>query len=256
MFTLAEALQQKNADGSVKVWGLNSTGWEHHSLLSIQRSLGVFWWDNEKKQFNLDNDEMAQAFDLLCAKPIAMGIEGILGMSQIDAFVAGTVALARGNFSSAGEGWKVGIQGENVIAPSPVKGKPPLFVGEGGWGFEIPKGAKNEAAAVEFMKFVCTYEAQYIFSQIYGGGMPANNSVAQSDIYAGDHPVKVGLRRCVKALENCVYWGNEMGVGGQADTPFGEISASVREKKLTPKEAAKQLQDACTKLYQQWQSEA
>jgi ABC-type glycerol-3-phosphate transport system substrate-binding protein len=256
LFTLAAALQQEDDAGTVTIWGLNSNGWDQHSLLSIQRGLGEWWWDNENKQFNLDNDAMVEAFRLLSLEPLERGIEGILGMTHVNAFVAGQVALARGSVHVGGEAAKMGIEATVVGAPPPIEGEVPLYVGEGGWGFEVLRGAANEEAGIEFLKFMCTYEAQYIYTQIYGGYLPANNSVAQSDIYAGDHPVKVGVRRAVEALKNCVYWGNEMGIGGQVYDFFLESSDMVREKSLTPQEAAAKLQADCTALYEQFVSEA
>lgn len=237
------------------LWGLNSQGWNMHSLVSIMRSLGTLWWDVDKQKFNMDSEAAVEAIRLLVEIPFKEGIEGLLGMAQIDAFVAGQVALARGNATTAGEAWKVNVAGENVIAPPPVKGQTPLFMGEGGWGFEMPKGAKNQEAAAEFLRFMCTYEAQYIFSQIYGGSPPATWGLVGCDIYEGDHPVKRGLRRCLKALENCIFFGWGYGASGTIMKVINEALSSVREGKMTAQEAAKQMQQGCTDHLQQWQNE-
>jgi ABC-type glycerol-3-phosphate transport system substrate-binding protein len=240
MWSLAEALQTKS--GKDNLMGMSSQGWNQHSLLSIMRSLGTFWWDQENEKFNMDSDACVQALDLLVTTPFQRGIEAVAGDNLVNTFVAGKTGLARGNFSAAGEAQKVGFSAENVVAPSPVEGKDPLFVGEGGWGFEMPVGAANQAVGIEFLKFVSTFEAQHTFSQIYGGGMPSCNAVAESDIYQGDDPFRRGLRRCVKALENCVFFG--YGYGSQSDvgTVIDEAFTSLREGKLTSKEAAKQMQ--------------
>ena len=259
LFALAEALQQKDEQGNVKVWGLNSTGWEMHSLLSIMRSLGTLWWEVEKQKFNMDSDACVEAIRLLVEIPFQRGIEAILGTTQINAFVAGQVALARGNATTAGEAWKLDVPGENVIAPPPIKGETPLFMGEGGWGFEMPSQAPNKDVGTEFLKFMCTYEAQYIFSQIYGGSPPATWGLVKpelADIYVGDHPVKVGLRRCLKALENCIFFGWGYGVTANVGQVIGEALTSVREGKIGAKEAARQMQQGCEAQLKQWLSEA
>jgi ABC-type glycerol-3-phosphate transport system substrate-binding protein len=256
LFQLAEMLQQQDDQGNVDIWGLNSKGWEMHSLLSIMRSLGTFWWDVENQQFHMDNDACVEAVRLLVVEPFDRGIEGILGTTQINAFVAGQVALARGNATTPGESWKVDIQGENVIAPPPVPGETPLFVGEGGWGFEMTSQARNKDAAIEFMKFMCTYEAQYIFSQIYGVSPPATWGLVGSDLYEGDHPIKVGIRRVLKALENCVFFGWGYGVTGTIGGVIGGTLDEVREGKLNAEEAAAQMQDGCVAQLDQWNSEA
>jgi ABC-type glycerol-3-phosphate transport system substrate-binding protein len=256
LFQLAEILQQKDDQDNVTLWGLNSKGWEMHSLLSIMRSLDTLWWDVDNQTFNMNSDACIEAIRLLVETPFQRGIEGVLGTTQINAFVAGQVALARGNATTPGESWKVDIQGENVIAPPPVPGTTPLFMGEGGWGFEITSQARNQEAAIEFLKFMSTYEAQYIFSQIYGGSPPATWALLGSDIYEGDHPVKVGLRRCLKALENCVFFGWGYGLTSNIGTVIGESLDLVREGNLTSEEAALRIQEGCEAQFEQWQSEA
>lgn len=254
MFTLAEMLQKANNKGNrVRLWGLNSQGWEQHSLLSIMRSLGVDWWDPASKKIDMANDACATAIRLLIETPYERGIESMLGVgSQINGFVAGQVALARGNGSAAGEAWKLDIEGENVIAPHPEAGKTPLFMGEGGWGFQIPARARNREAAIEFLSFMCTYEAQYIFSQIYGGSPPACAALVDSDIYEGDHPVKVGLRRQLKALENTVFLGHGYGTWENTSTVIGESLGLVREKKMKANQASQQIQQRLEANLRQW----
>lgn len=254
MFTLAEMLQKaNNKGGKVKLWGLNSQGWEGHSLLGIMRSLGTEWWEPDAKKFNMASDACVEGIELLVEAPYKRGIESMLGVeTQINGFVAGQVALARGNGSAAGEAWKLKIEGENVIAPHPQAGKTPLFMGEGGWGFQIPARAKNKDAAVEFLNFMCTYEAQYIFSQIYGGSPPACSALVGSDIYEGNHPVKVGLRRQLKALENTVFLGHGYGTWENTSTVIGETFGLVREKKMKAKDASQQIQKRLEANLKQW----
>jgi ABC-type glycerol-3-phosphate transport system substrate-binding protein len=129
-------------------------------------------------------------------------------------------------------------------------------MGEGGWGFEMTSQARNKEAAIEFLKFMSTYEAQYIFAQIYGGSPPATWSLIGSDIYEGDHPVKVGLRRCLKALENCVFFGWGYGLTSAVGTAIGESLDLVREGTLSGQEAAQRIQEGCEAQFEQWQSEA
>jgi ABC-type glycerol-3-phosphate transport system substrate-binding protein len=253
LYALAEALQQKDDNNNVKVWGLNSQGWEAWSLLGIMRSLDTSWFDANSKQFNMNSDAAVEGIRLLVETPIQKGIEGALGTSMINAFVAGQVSLARGNATTAGEAWKVGIQGENVIVPPPVKSKPALFMGSGGWGFEMPAKVANKDVATEFLRFMSTYEAQYIFSQIYGGSPPATWALMDSDIYKGDHPVKRGLRRQLKALDNCVFWG--FGAGPAPQNIIAEQMGTVREGKATAQEAAAKMQEALTADLQKWMSE-
>ncbi|MHB0859439.1 MAG: substrate-binding domain-containing protein [Anaerolineae bacterium] len=254
LFALAELLQKKDDAGTVSMWGLNSTGWEPWSLFSMIRSMDVQWWDEANKKFNLDNDEAVEALKLLVEIPFQRGIEGVLGMSHVNAFVAGQLALGRGNGTTAGEAWKVAIEGENVIAPPPVKGGKSLWTGSGGWGFEVPWSSKDNEVGIEFMRFMCTYEGQLIFSQIYGGSPPATRGIVDSDIYKGDHAVKVGMRRQLKALENFEFWG--FGFGRNWQAPVTETITSLREGKITSEQAAQQMQEGLTNQYEEWLSES
>ena len=254
LFALAEILQQKDDAGNIQIWGLNSTGWEMWSFLSVVRSLGTDWWEPENKRFNLDSDAAVEGLRLLIETPFERGIEGVLGMSHVNAFVAGQIALGRGNGTTAGEAWKLDIQGENVIAPPPVKGGESLWLGSGGWGFELTSKAPNEDVAIEFMKFMCTYEAQYVFSQIYGGSPPSTRALIGSDIYQGDHPVKVGMRRQLKALENFNFWGFGWPQGG-VSSAIAEAITAMREGTLTAQETAQQMQSAATEAYKLYESE-
>ena len=255
MWDLAKALQKKDDKGNFEVMGLTSQGWNMHSITSIMRSLGTLWWDPDRLQFNMNSDAAVQALDLLVTKPFGLGIEAPTGDQLVNTFVAGKAVLARGNFSAAGEAIKLNLQASNVIAPSPVAGKDPLFMGEGGWGFEMPAKVPNQEVGIEFMKFMCTYEAQHIFSQIYGGGMPSCNAVADSDIYQGDDDFKAGQRRCVKALANCVFFGWGYGSQGDVGTAFDESIGALREGKMTSKEAAKAIQDRCIEQLDQFKSQ-
>jgi hypothetical protein len=254
LYALAEMLQQTDEDGNVTIWGLNSTGWEMWSFLSIIRSLGVDWWEPENKKFNLDSEAAVEGLRLLVEIPFERGIEGVIGMDHVDGFVAGQIACARGNGTTAGEAWKLEVPGENVIAPPPEEGGDSLWIGSGGWGFELTSQAANLDVGVEFMKFMCTYEAQYIFSQIYGASPPATRALIGSDIYAGDHPVKVGLRRQLKALDNFVFWGFGFPFNA-VSAAVGEAITSLREGKITSEEAAVQMQAGAIEAYEVYEAE-
>ena len=115
---------------------------------------------------------------------------------------------------------------------------------------------KNQDVAVEFLKFMSTYEAQYIFSQIYGGSPPATWGLMGADIYQGDHPVKVGLRRLVKALDNCVFFGWGYGTFNGMSKAVSDQLSLMRDGKIDAKSAAKAMQDGLEAQLQEWNKEA
>jgi ABC-type glycerol-3-phosphate transport system substrate-binding protein len=245
MFQLAEILTRKKGS-KVKVWGQNRQGWEMNQIASYMHQLGVLWWDEAAGTFDFDNDACVQALDWMVTKPYQLGIEALLAAgNSVNAFVGGQCALGIGNNASAGEGAKAGFKTTNVVQPSIVPGEVPKLIGEGGWGFEVPVGAKNQEGGVEFARFATTYEAQFIYSQIYGGnGAPSCRPIIQSEIYAGDSPHKIGLRRLHTALPNTQFQGH--GFDPQIVGMIGEIVNTLREGKMDTKATAAELQQQVT----------
>jgi len=122
-----------------------------------------------------------------------------------------------------------------------------LFMSEGGWGFEMPaksKDPKNREAALEFVRFMTTYEAQFIYSQIYGGLQPACRALSSSEIYAGDDAIGRGLRRILQVAPNMRFNGH--GRDPQSEDVVTEIMTSVRTGKTTSSQASKMLQEKLT----------
>lgn len=250
MFQLASALTQKSGE-KVKVWGQNRQGWDTQQLASLLSQQDVAWWDEGAGQFNLNNDACVAALELMVPKPYGMKIESNLAVgNSVNAFVAGQAALGIGNDSAAGEGTKAGFKATNVVHPSIVDGAVPKFVGEGGWGFEVPLKAKNQAAAIEFAKFITTYEAQFTWSQIYGGMSPACHALLKSEIYLGDSPLKQGQRRLLTAGANTTYQGH--GYDPQIEPLIITIMGTLREGKSTPKDTAADLQKQVTAQQQRY----
>jgi ABC-type glycerol-3-phosphate transport system substrate-binding protein len=138
---------------------------------------------------------------------------------------------------------------EQVMSPPAIPGQEPKFVGEGGWGFEIPTRAKNMTVALEFAKWMCTREGQVIYAQIYGGVVPSTSVVLDDAIYQGDDIIKLSKRRAIASLKNTVYYGNEWGLNRTgADVPITECRQGVK----TAAEACKAMQEIMTTNYKQW----
>jgi ABC-type glycerol-3-phosphate transport system substrate-binding protein len=178
-----------------------------------------------------------------------MGIETQLDDHHMNMLFAGKVGVAMGNSGMAPEGAKLKLKVESVTTPPAIPGKEPLFVGQGGWGFEIPTRAKNKEIAIEFCKWMSTREGQVIYAQIYGGVVPSTPSVMDDPIYQGDDIVKISRRRAIASLKNTVYRSNEWGLNVTgADVPL----TKCRQGAMTAQEACKALQQIMTTNYQQW----
>ena len=210
-------------------------------------------WDPDNQEFFLDSEEAMEALRLYVDVPIfERGIETHLDMHHMNALLAGRVAIGVGNNAMAGEAAKIDVPVESVARPPTTPGQDPLFVGEGGWGFEVPKQAENQEIGIKFLQFMCTYDAQYIFAGIYGGTMPAAAEVMHSDIYQGDDPVKSSVRRDVMVLPNTVYYGWGFGIPSEMERITSTAITQVRTGELGIAEACDQMQAEMIQHHAQW----
>jgi len=154
MWNLCSKLQKKDDAGNVTVWGYSGIGWELQQFGGVCRMLGHQWWDADKQTFALDADAAVEAIQIHVGNPVDAGIETNLPQSGQDSFAQGKCGVARGNMGIFPEAEKNGIPVTGAIAPPLKKGEKPLFTGEGGWGFILPKGAKNGDVGLELAKFL------------------------------------------------------------------------------------------------------
>jgi ABC-type glycerol-3-phosphate transport system substrate-binding protein len=261
MWELAKALQVEK-DGKVERWGLSSKGWDNHSYLGIVRSLlakdGTDWWDQSAAKFNIDSEAGVKAMELFAETPVKMGIETELDQTQIDAALAGKVAISRGNGTPTVQGRDLGYNFKLCGAPPPVAGEKPLYVGEAGWGFAAPKTAKNQEIAVGFLQMMCTLDGQREYAKIYSGLLaPAwKGLVGNFDHYvdsSDDSPNVGGAKIMQEVLSpQTNYYGEAFGYPQEVDGIGGEICSLVRQGKLTAAEGAKQYQERCEAQYKQF----
>jgi hypothetical protein len=254
MWDLAKKLQ-KGEGANVTRWGLNSAGWIGNSIMGCMKMLGKEWWDPTAKKFQIDSEEGVKSIDLIVATPAQkLKIEGELNQSGSDAFNQGKVGVVRAGVGTRLAGKTAKIPFAGVMAPSPVPGKEPIYVGEGGWGVVVPKQAKNKDAAFEMQRFMTTREGQKLYAVIYGGIPPAILSLRDDDLYKGEdadklYPDKALLRTFLKYQGSIMYKGAGFGHEPQVETLFAQILTEVRLGKLAAPEAAKKLQSELTNHY-------
>ncbi len=260
MWELAKALQVEK-DGKVTRWGLSSKGWDNQSYLGMVRTLlskdNMDWWDNNAKKFNINTEAGVKAMELYAETPVKMGIETELDQNQIDAALAGKVALARGNGTPAVQGRDLGYNYFLTGAPKINGSDAPFFVGEAGWGFAAPKNAKNPDVSQGFLKMMCSEEGQRGYSAIYGGIIPAwKGLVGKFDFFKDPSPDSPNVMAAKLVQDNLLpqtrYYGEGFGYPSETDKIGGEITSLVRQGKLTAAEAAKQYQERCEAQYKQY----
>src|SRR5690606_930912 len=114
---------------------------------------------------------------------------------------------------------------QGFLLPSLVPENDPIYASEGGWGFEVPKGSANPELGLEFARFMTTYEAQFCWSQIYGGAPPAVVSLQRSEIFEGEADMATTQRRTTFAGPNMEFWGH--GRDPQVEAIISEVIESV-----------------------------
>lgn len=256
LWDLAGRLQKKSGD-QVTRWGISSKGWELESLLGIIRSQGVKWWDAATKTFNIDTDAGVKALQLLVETPVKMGLETELDQNQVDAALAGKVALARGNGAPTVTGDPLGYNFELSGAPRVSAGADPLFVGGGGWGFTAPRNAKNPELSVAFLQFVATEEGQLEYAKIYDGVLNYawRDFADDTRRFADPSPTSKLVRASswfTTLLPQTEFLGYEYGYFNECKAAAESVCSELRQGKFTAGTAAKELQSRFVAQYQQY----
>ena len=259
MWDLAKALQVEK-DGKVERWGLSSKGWDNQSYLGILRTLlkpeGVDWWDNNNKKFNINTEAGIKAMEFHAEMPVKLGIETELDQNQIDAAMAGKVALARGNGGPSVQGRALGYNYYGCGNPK-IGGQVAQICGEAGWGFVAPAENPSTDVAVKFLQMMATEEGQMGYSKIYDGIISCWAGLAGNFSYftdpSDDNP-NVQLAKIVQEhlLPNTQFYGEGFGYPGEVDGAGGEITSLVRQGKLTAAEACVQYQERAEAQYKQF----
>ncbi|MBI2940007.1 MAG: extracellular solute-binding protein [Chloroflexi bacterium] len=260
LWETAKPLMVKGSDGTVSRWGLSSKGWVSASLLGMIRSQGVKWWDKDTKKFNINSEAGITAFKLLIETPVKLGIESELNTAGTNAALAGKVAIARAAISPSLRGRPLGYHFEIAMAP-PVKGPvsptDPLYIGEGGWGFIGYTAARNKDIAAEFLRFMTTKDAQWIWGSYAFSGTALASSFRAVNEDPARWPEKdkwetTSAQRLMRHANRVEYYGEEFGYAGEIDKHANAVGDEVRQGKLTAEQGAKQLQDLFEQQYKQY----
>lgn len=263
MFELAKALQVEKG-GKVERWGLSSKGWDNQSYLGMVRTLvakdNTDWWDNNTKKFNINSEAGIKAMQLLVETPVKLGIEAELDQNQVDAAMAGKVALARGNGSPAVQGRELGYNYFLTGVPKLIGSELPLLVGEAGWGFVAPRNSRNPDISEGFLRMMVTEEGQRGFSAIYGGIIPAwKGLIGKYDFFKDSSPDSPNVMAAKLIGENLLpltrYYGEGFGFPSKVDQIGGEVCSLVRQGKLTAAEGCKQYQERCEEQFKEFETE-
>jgi hypothetical protein len=261
MWELAKKLQVEK-DGKTIRYGMSSAGWEFSYVSSMLTQMGRQWWDANTKKFDFDNEDMIKVLQLLVETPVKMGIEADLGDTQTNLAQQQKVALARGNVAVIFFLKEVDLWYECFTPPNADPSKPNKFMGEGGWGFITLPKIKNEANAIEFLKWLTTVEGQ----QVWMTNFVSNYMVPVPLIKANEHKMwddtgdKYGdvIRHMYKSqfpmLKDQTFFGGEWYIS-QVETAVSDACTQIRQQKIAPADGAKLIQDRAVNQLKQWEAD-
>ncbi len=164
-------------------WGWNFGGDfydEENNVLTIADSKNI-----EALQWEVDFADRMGGIDFV---NFASG----LGTGADDPFVTGQLAMAvRGNFDIS----NMAVYNPDMnygITPIPSKeeGKSKNMIG--GWGWTIPKGAKNQEASIDFLKYLFSEEAQTEMAKASASFSPIKS--VNEKVFADDEKMQIFLQ--------------------------------------------------------------
>ncbi|MGN1020260.1 MAG: ABC transporter substrate-binding protein [Aristaeellaceae bacterium] len=156
-FTQAGIIPWNNAGKPIYTWGWAFGGDfydEENNVLTVNDPAII-----EAVQWEYD---LASSFGLVKFRDWASGV--ISGSGATDAFIAGKVAMTIKRNDELTDINTYAPDMNLVVAPIPTKDESLTTTWAGGWGWTIPRGAKNPEASIEFMKYVASAESQTIMA--------------------------------------------------------------------------------------------
>lgn len=173
----------QNAGKPIYCWGWN---------------FGGEFYDKENNVLTLNDPAIVEALEwevnlaeMLGGTDFVNFVSG-LGTGMEDPFATGQLAMTvRGNFDIANlADYNPDLNYGVIPIPSKEEGQSTNMIG--GWGFTIPKGAKNAEASIEFLKYMASEEASIIMAEGSGSFAPWPN--VNEEVFAEKEHMDVFLQ--------------------------------------------------------------
>lgn len=254
------ALNKFDAAGNLLTIGLDPMDAEGAAIgdgFLAARSWGFQWFDPANGQFNLDNAQMAEAFDTYGEFYKAVGADKMSGMRQVAAnetwggsFNAEVQAMIIEGYWHPGEttAQKPDVAKFNraTWAPVPDSRKGEKIQGTGGHYVVFFKGAKQAEAGFKFSEFLTTDEVcDKIFKEL--GWLPAY----QPYLDKADPSAFPGLDFYFQSVKEATDMQPAIAcpITSFVQTQYEQLSDDVNRGKLAGADAAAEFQSRCQKEY-------
>ena len=262
LFDWHEAITEFDDAGNLKKIGLDPYD-AMGGNLAIQDgfypavSWGFSWFDPESGEFNLDNEEMADAFETMGAYYKQIGPDNLAGMRQVEG--QGTWG---GSYASEVQAimidgyWRPG--GINIVkpevgqhnraswAPVPAHRADVRVQGTGGHYVIIYKDSVNKEQMFTVAEFLNTNDAMdAIFAN--SGWLPGHISYLETV----DPSIYSGLEFYFDSVESATEWSSpaRCPITIFARSQFNELRENHYRDEMTAAEAAAEFQKRCTEEY-------
>lgn len=221
------------------------------------RSWGFQWFDPEAGKFNLDNDQMANAFDTYAEFYKIVGPDKMSGMRQVAAnetwggsYNAEVQAMIIEGYWHPGETQaqkpEVAQYNRATWVPVPEERRGEKVQGTGGHYVVFFKEAKKTEAGFKFAEFLTTDElCDKIFKEL--GWLPAYKPYLDK----ADPNAYPGLEFYFRSVKEATDLQPAIAcpITSFVQTNYEQLSDDVNRGKMTGKDAAAELQQRCEKEY-------
>jgi len=255
-----KALTKFDSAGNLLTIGLDPMDAEGSAIgdgFLAARSWGFKWFDLETGKFNLDHDQMANAFDTYAEFYKIVGPDKMSGMRQVAAnetwggsYNAEVQAMIIEGYWHPGETQaqkpEVAQYNRATWVPVPEERRGEKVQGTGGHYVVFFKGAKKAEAGFKFAEFLTTDElCDKIFKEL--GWLPAYKPYLDK----ADPNAYPGLDFYFQSVKEATDMQPAIAcpITSFVQTNYEQLSDDVNRGKMTGKDAAAELQQRCEKEY-------
>ena len=216
-------------------------------------SWGVDWFNENDGTFNLDNDELAQSFEVMGEFIKEVGPDNLVGMRQVEgqgtwggSFYTEVQAMTIQGYWTAGatanNAPEVSANTRSTWAPVPESRRGTKLQTTGGHYILFFKDAPNPEKAFKIAELCNTDPAcDAIFTQL--GWLPAKKSYLET----ANQERYNGLKFFFDALDEANSWQapERCQITAFVQTQYGELREKVYREEMTGAEAAAEMQKRC-----------
>ena len=223
----------------------------------LSDSFGFTYFDEDTKEFNLDNEEFAEGLEVMGDFVRHIGPDNLVGMRAVEgqgrwggAFNAEVQACIIEGYWMFGETWGEAPDVAEHLrvswTPVPERRRGVKLQMGGGHMVQLFRDGTNKDEAFPVAEWV---QSEYWCDQIFHniGWLPAYKPYLDN----ADRDRYPGLSRVFDSVQEANYWGPQIRceIEGSVRVKYREFREAVFRDQISGADAAAQMQELCTKEY-------